>query len=179
MMECISRAGLFLTLALLLLTTSVSAADALTLTPERAVKFRRISDLHFSPEGSSAIFVVSEVNGPALESHLWLADLRKQELRQFTFSPKSERTPQWAPQGDRLAFLSNRAGAAQVYVIPRAVGEARAVTTSASGVTDFRWSADGQQIAYLARQGDSEHDPNAPHIADRDQDIPRLWVLDV
>jgi len=49
------------------------------------------------PDGSSAICVVSEVNGPTIESHLWLADLNNGKLGQFTFSQKNERLPQWAP----------------------------------------------------------------------------------
>jgi dipeptidyl aminopeptidase/acylaminoacyl peptidase len=156
-----------------------AAEGTVLLTPEHAVKFRRISDLHFSPDGSSAVCVVSEVNGPTIETHIWLADLNTRQLGQFTFSQKNERLPQWAPRGDSLAFLSNRAGPTQVYVVPRSGGEARSLTASGSDVTDFRWSPDGKQIAYLAREPDSKRDGNAPHIADHEQDVERLWVLDL
>jgi len=155
------------------------AAAAETLTPERAVKYLRIGDLRYSPDGSVALVAVSGVNGVTPQGHLWLADPEKKELRQFTFSQKTERSPEWAPQGDRVAFLSNRWGPMQVYVIPRTGGEARAVTASPSGVTDFRWSPDGKQIAYLAREPDLERDVNVPHVADRVQDLERLWVTDV
>ena len=156
-----------------------AAEGRVPLTPERAVKFRRISDLHFSPDGSSAVCVVSEVNGPTIEGHLWLADLNSRQLAQFTFSQKSERLPQWAPRGGSLAFLSSRSGPTQVYVMPRSGGEAQALTASGSDVTDFRWSPDGKQIAYLAREPDTDRDSNAAHIADREQDVERLWILDL
>jgi dipeptidyl aminopeptidase/acylaminoacyl peptidase len=155
------------------------AAAAQPLTPERAVKYWRISDLRYSPDGSVAVCAASIVNGPTPEGHLWLVNPTKKELRQLTFSAKIERSPEWAPQGDRVAFLSNRSGLMQVYVMSRTGGNARAVTTSASAVTDFRWSPDGSQIAYLARKDDPERDVNAPHIADRTQDLARLWVTDV
>ena len=102
------------------------------LTPERAVKFRRISDLLLAPDGHSAVCVVSEVNGPQPESHLWLVDVKGGGLRQLTDSPKGERSPEWSPRADSVAFLSNRTDPTQVYVIPRNGGEAHAVSTLSS-----------------------------------------------
>jgi dipeptidyl aminopeptidase/acylaminoacyl peptidase len=149
------------------------------LTPERAVKFLRPSDLHFSKDGSTAVCVVSEVNGPTIDSHLWLVRVRPADMHQITFSQKSERSPQWSPAGDRLAFLSNRTGVDQVYVMPRDGGEAQAATASATAVSEFRFSPDGNEIAYLAREAPTEHDANAPRVADSEQDLARLWILDL
>jgi dipeptidyl aminopeptidase/acylaminoacyl peptidase len=149
------------------------------LTPERAVKFRRPSDLHFSPDGSAVVCVVSQVDGLNIDSHLWLLHVAQQDLHQLTFSGKSERSPQWAPSGNELAFLSNRAGATQIYVMPRDGGEARPVTASVTGVTRYQWSPDGKQIAYLARAPESEQDVNVPRVADREQNLERLWVVDL
>jgi Tol biopolymer transport system component len=118
-------------------------AAAETLTPERAVKYLRIGDLRYSPDGSVALVAVSGVNGVTPQGHLWLADPGKKELRQFTFSQKTERSPEWAPQGDRVAFLSNRSGPMQVYVIPRTGGEARRTEFQDLGsrMTSSRFSA--------------------------------------
>ncbi|HEX3395711.1 MAG TPA: S9 family peptidase [Steroidobacteraceae bacterium] len=151
---------------------------AAILTPERAVNFRRVSDLHISPDGSAAICVVSQPEALSTDSHLWLADLGRQSFRQLTFSQKSERSPRWAPSGGQLAFLSNRTGAMQIFVMPRDGGEAHQVTSGA-GVSQIQWSPDGKQIAYLARGPGSEQDVNAPRVADRELDLERLWVVDV
>jgi dipeptidyl aminopeptidase/acylaminoacyl peptidase len=160
---------------------AADAAEAtpVRLTPERAVKYRRPSDLHFSPDGSAVVCVVSEVNGLAIDSHLWLLHVAQQDLHQLTFSQKSERAPQWAPSGRELAFLSNRVGTTQIYVMPRDGGEARPLTASVTGVTRYQWSPDGKQIAYMARAPESEQDVNAPRVADREQDLERLWVVDL
>ncbi|MGA9527576.1 MAG: S9 family peptidase [Terriglobales bacterium] len=168
-----------LSIACLAQQPSAPSRTSVPLTPERAVKYQRPSDLHFSPDGSRLVCVVSQVNGPAIESHLWLLRVGQGELRQFTFSQKSERLPQWSPDGGSLAFLSNRAGTMQVYIMPADGGEAHAVTADATGVSDYHWSPDGKQVAFLAREPEQGKAENDAQIADREQDLERLWVVDL
>lgn len=175
--------GLFLTQITLCpaaTADSPAASDGTpaALTPERAVKFRQISKLLFAPDGSSAVCVVSEVNGSQTDSHIWLADVKGGELRQLTYSLKPEQSPEWSPRSDSVAFLSNRTGQTQVYVISRNGGEAHAVTKSPTSVQAFRWSPDGTRIAYLAAEPNPTQGTNAPHVADRPEDVARLWVID-
>jgi dipeptidyl aminopeptidase/acylaminoacyl peptidase len=161
-------------------STKSADSPSVQLTAERAVKFHRAGDLHFSPDGSTLVCVISEMFGGITQSHLWVLHIGHGELKQLTFSQKSERSPKWSPNGS-LAFLSNRAGPMQVYVMFTEGGEARAVTASESGVGSFQWSPDGRQIAFLARepaskQKQEDHDEK---IADREQDLERLWVVDL
>ena len=70
--------------------------------------------------------------------------------------------PVWSPDGRMVAFLSERAGIANIYVAEAPGGAGRATGTGARAVTAFPeghtggffWSADSQRI-YLPRQGDS------------------------
>jgi dipeptidyl aminopeptidase/acylaminoacyl peptidase len=161
-------------------STKSTDSPSVQLTAERAVKFHRAGDLHFSPDGSTLVCVISEMSGGATQSHLWVLHIGHGELKQLTFSQKSERSPKWSPNGS-LAFLSNRAGPMQVYVMSTEGGEARAVTASESGIGSFQWSPDGRQIAFLARepaskQKQEDHDEK---IADREQDLERLWIVDL
>ena len=71
-----------------------------------------------SPDGGRLAFVVSEPRDTGSVSHVWLADVRSGEVHQATFSAKSERAPQWSPDGRTLAFLSSRGGEMQLYVQP-------------------------------------------------------------
>ena len=67
--------------------------------------------------------------------------------------------PSWSPDGTKVAFLSERAGIANIFVADAARGamhanSARAVTSFADGVSgNFFWSADSQRV-YFPRQGD-------------------------
>ncbi len=69
----------------------------------------------------------------------------------------------------------------QVYVMPTDGGEAHALTASTTGVSDYHWSPDGKQVAFLAREPEPEQSKadNDAQIADREQDLERLWVVDL
>ncbi len=92
--------------------------------------------------------------------HLWLFNLESRKGEALTSGPYDERSPVWSPDGQRIAFVSNRApdpdrsGDTNIYIIEaRAGAEIRPVTTF-DGPDGGRpaWSLDGQWIAYL--QGD-------------------------
>jgi dipeptidyl aminopeptidase/acylaminoacyl peptidase len=173
-------------------TTLLLAAAALVqispaqLTPEEALKTRRISDLVFSPDGSRMACVVSEFpKGPTPEAHIWMLNVPTGEFRQFTFSPKSESSPRWSPDGKTLAFLSSRDEGMQIYLIRVEGGEAAAITSGKNGAGQFRWSPDGKEIAYLAPEPKSpeeekkEKEKDDVRVLDRDSALPRLWVIDL
>jgi len=149
------------------------------LTPQRAVRFRRISDLHFSPGGAALACVVSEATDAGTESHIWMTDLARGELHPFTSSSKSELAPAWSPDGRHLAFVSSRDGDPQVYVMPIEGGEASRITTAQGGATAFRWSPDSARIAYLAHRAGRSGAVDDPVVADREQDLEQVWLVDV
>ena len=169
-----------------LLVSSCLAIAAATLTPEQAIKSRSISDLTFSPDGASLACVISDpLKGAEPESHIWLLDGPHKELRQFTFSSKSENSPRWSPNARMLAFLSNRAERMQIFTIQSDGGEATPLTSGKNAVSAFRWSPDGTQIAFLAPEPKSEadekkeKDKDDAKVADLQRDLARLWVVDI
>jgi dipeptidyl aminopeptidase/acylaminoacyl peptidase len=161
-----------------LLTVFSAASHAQTaLTPAQALDYRRVTDLHFSPDGSKLVYVVYSYRWDWLP-HLWLLDVVTGSAHEITPKKKSERSPQWSPDDRMLAFLSNRDGKAQVYVMPANGGDATAVTARKYGVTSFHWSPDGRAIAYLAKDDDAPGSDTGPQVADRESDLSRLWLVD-
>ncbi len=165
---------------------SYELAQAAILTPEQATQVRNISELTFSPDGAYLAGTVSNIPKGALpESHIWIFDGSRNEFRQFTFSTKSERSPQWSPDGKSLAFSSDRNERSQIYTIRVDGGEAMQLTSGKNAVGEFRWSPDGKQIAYLAPEPKSdadekrETDKDDAKEADREKDLNRLWLLEV
>ena len=62
-------------------------------------------------------------------------------------------SPTWSPDGQQLAFCSDRSGAPQIYVMSADGGGVRRVTTSGNYNTSPSWSPKGDRIAYASRVG--------------------------
>jgi dipeptidyl aminopeptidase/acylaminoacyl peptidase len=171
-----------------LATVMVSAQ---VLTPEQTLNRRSIGEraglgLGFSPDGARAVFSVADpVKGTARARAIWLYELASGKTRQITFSGKNDSSPQWSPDGQSIAFLSDREGPAQIYRLSMRGGEAEKLTDRKDEIRTFRWSPDGRRIALLMPEPKSdartrrEKDKDDGRVADRDARHPRLWMLDV
>lgn len=156
------------------------------LTAEEAINTRNLSDLHFAPDARRVALVLTEPpSGTTRLHHIWMLDASSHELRQFTSSAKSEDTPRWSPDGKRLAFLSDRGEFRQIFLLSMDGGEATPLTTGKRAVQSFAWSPDGKQIAFLApepktdEEDKKEKDKDDARMADRDEHLARVWLLDV
>jgi dipeptidyl aminopeptidase/acylaminoacyl peptidase len=62
--------------------------------------------------------------------------------------------PRWSPDGKHIAFLSNRSGWQELYLLSVASGELQQLTTLNASVQGFAWQPGGDQIALVVnRQG--------------------------
>ena len=75
--------------------------------------------------------------------------------RQLTSGAAFDEQPSWAPSGDRVAFISDRSGESQVWVIK--ADAAPALTWQVTGVGDVdggpSWSPDGSKVVYSIDDG--------------------------
>ena len=161
----------------ILLTASALVCHAESFTPAQALAYRSITDVHFSPDGTKLAYVVYSYEWN-WQPHLSVLDVATGRSRELTPTGKSERLPQWSPAGNAIAFLSNRDGATQVYVMATDESAASAVTAAKYGVSNFHWSPDGKAIAYLAKGDDAPPSSSGPQVADLETDLQRLWVVD-
>ncbi|KAK5120022.1 hypothetical protein LTR85_007098 [Meristemomyces frigidus] len=106
----------------------------------------------------STILEFGHKTGEHSVSTLWLAETGKaKSARKITSGLHDDRDPQWRPDGESIAFASDRFKAGEssaIYLLPLTGGddEAAAVTPAENekGIAKFEFSPDGKSIAFLA-----------------------------
>ena len=113
---------------------------------------QRVTELHCVPALAMAAATVHSVDesGDKYRSCIWRFPADGSAPRQLTRGPGLDQSPRWSPQGDRLAFLSNRAGSQQLFVMPLDGGEARQVGPGQQSVSQLCWMPDGQSLLVTA-----------------------------
>ena len=132
-----------------------------------------------SLDGRLVAFVVAPSTraGEHPQAAIWLAPADGgANARRFTTADAHERQIRWSPDGERLAFLSDRAerGTSQLYLIPADGGEANSVTAWKGGVESFAWSPDGRRIAFLAADEPTDEEERKT----REKDDAQVWGAD-
>ncbi|HEU5115463.1 MAG TPA: S9 family peptidase, partial [Isosphaeraceae bacterium] len=143
----------FSVLALVLLMTSTStAADKRPMTVDDLLAVKGVGSPQISPDGSKVVYVVSEIDREASKtnSSLWLVETDGGEPRRLTTAPGSNGEPTWSPDGQSVAFVSDRGGSAQLWVLPLDGGEARQLTRLPIDLSGPIWSPKGDKIAFVA-----------------------------
>jgi dipeptidyl aminopeptidase/acylaminoacyl peptidase len=142
-------------------TIQVPAAQTTTVPPanpfidvDDLLALQVASDPQISPDGSLIAFTILQCHEKAntTSSAVWLVhskDGKEHTPRQMTgagLEKHHDFAPRWSPDGQFLAFLSDRNGSIQVYVLPLEGGEARQVSNLSQGVTEYSWRPDGKAV---------------------------------
>src|SRR6476660_5604134 len=116
-------------------------------------RLRLLSDPQLSPDGRTLAYVQTRLRKKKNDyaSNIWLVPAGGgREPVRFTTGDKRYMTPRWSPSGDEMAFISTRSGKPQLWLIPVSGGEARRLTRTKRGVSEFAWSPDGRWIAFTS-----------------------------
>jgi dipeptidyl aminopeptidase/acylaminoacyl peptidase len=111
-----------------------------------------------SPDGKRVAWVQAipgKDGASSGHSAIFVADLgaKPGKARRLTAGEGSsvELSPVWSPDGERLAFLSDRGtpGQLQIHVVLAAGGKAKRLTNLKGSLADPRWSPDGKHLGFL------------------------------
>ena len=138
-----------------LLTVNSTETGRHVPTLDDLLTLKTIGGLQISPDGKRVAYTVSygDFKQDAFVTQIWMGDVKEGRQFQLTRGDKSSTSPRWSPNGEWLAFLSNRIeDKNQLFLINPAGGEAIQLTKSETPISNFSWSEDGRSIAYLATE---------------------------
>ena len=131
-----------------------------TIEAEDLYRLQLVSDCQISPDGHGVAFCVERVDRDSEKkfTNLWLVRTDDGWARQLTHGNQIDRHPRWSPDGESLAFMSNRddEDQFQIYLLPMAGGEARPLTAMKGSFDNLQWSPDGSELVCQFRKKDQE-----------------------
>jgi dipeptidyl aminopeptidase/acylaminoacyl peptidase len=139
-------------LSLVAYPTRAQAPGKHAMTFDDLAAMQRVAEPQISPDGRSVVYSVGTTDSDAnrIVHNIWIASTSPgSQPRQLTQTGHDTR-PQWSPNGKSIAFLSNRDGASEVYVMPAQGGNPKKVTSLSTGAENEKWSPDGRWIAFTS-----------------------------
>ena len=130
--------------------TSVAPGSGQAPRPMTLLDLREVPsvlDPQLAPDGRTLLYQLNQIDWKANRrpSHIWRQELAGGAPVQLTFG-EGEAAPRWSPDGRQISFL--RGG--QLFAMPSAGGEARALTSHATAVSSPEWSPDGRLVYFMA-----------------------------
>jgi tricorn protease len=103
----------------------------------------QLDDYDLAPSGRRIVF--------SIHGEVFTAPVEEGDLRQITDSPWRDRDPQYSPDGKWIAFVSDRSGREEYYLIASdGTGEPQKITDLDVLKSSLSWSPDSKEIAYTS-----------------------------
>ncbi len=120
-----------------------------------------VSNVRISPNGTRVAFVASigDYTHDRYDKRLMLVSAAGGTPTALTAITKGLSDPQWSPAGDRLAYVADAKGTAQIFTIAVHGGTPTQVTHAKRDVEQYAWNPSGTLVAYVTK--DAPRDPAA------------------
>ena len=99
----------------------------------------------FSPDGKRIVFQRNSIGGGL---DIWVIDADGKNPAQLTTDPGNDLFPTWFPDGNRIAFLSNRQGQSDFWSVDVNTGREQLLVKMSQEVGYPQLSPDGTEIAF-------------------------------
>jgi dipeptidyl aminopeptidase/acylaminoacyl peptidase len=149
------------TISLLAAIAAGAAAQKAPFDFEALMKVNRISDPQISPDGRTVAFTVQTVDMEknTKPRQIYVVGIEGGNPHQLTNTGNNERA-RWSPDSKRLAFVSDRGGSSQLWLMDSDGGVAKQVTNLSTEATGVLFFPDGKSLLFV-----SEVYPDCPDEA--------------
>ncbi|HEX6464422.1 MAG TPA: hypothetical protein VFZ98_08215 [Vicinamibacterales bacterium] len=113
----------------------------------------RATSFAWLPDSRHIVLALNSMSTPG--SHLWIADLRRDQAWPLTPGPGSESYPSANPDGTRVVFATGEPDY-DVVGISVESGATRPLLATARNESDPAWSPDGSLLAYVTDRGGAD-----------------------
>jgi dipeptidyl aminopeptidase/acylaminoacyl peptidase len=144
-------------------------------------RVRTVGNMQIAPDGEWVLYSVSQLDSvrDRSESDLYLTRWDGSRTLRLTYSPESEGSPRFSPDGKYISYTSSRgipsARGAQVFLLDRGGGEAQKLTDVNGGVSGYEWSPDSKRLVLTVR--DPDPDASRPPAADTTRPRPASPIV--
>ena len=137
----------------------VFAQSAEPLSPEDIFLLEAAAEPRIAPDGSTIAYIrrSNDIMTDQTRSSIWLVDTDGSNHRPLVAGDAQTQSPQWSPDGSRLAFVQSVENGASIR-IHDASGD-RELTTVQGGVSNLSWSPDGRRLAFASFVPEGGLDP--------------------
>ena len=112
---------------------------------QEPIAIRMASDFAVSPDGETLVF--------RWANELWSTSTAQgSAVKRLTNHPAVDSEPRFSPDGKRIAFVSNRSGSNQIYVMPAEGGIPEQKTYHSEGYSLADWFPDGNSVLAVANR---------------------------
>jgi len=165
---------------LILLSLSIITISSLNAgwTSEKSIGITQFESAHISPDGKQIVYTVriDDLEHNETRLHITCALCSESESAfPLTSSLYKSWGAKWSPNGDWIAFLSDRTGSTQLFLIRVNGGEAIQITDVPGSVEIFEWAPDGNTIALVIRNTRKEENIRIVTPEKFDQ---RLYIIE-
>jgi len=114
------------------------------------MELKRISDPQISPDGRTVAFTVQSVDLASNKKpqQVWTAPVAGGMPRQVTSAGDANSRPRWSPDGQRIAYISNRGGSSQIWLMNPDGANPQQITNLATEADGEIFSPDGKFLVF-------------------------------
>lgn len=137
---------------ILLACASIGLAQKKAFDVNALMELKRIADPQLSPDGKWVTFTVQTIDVPNNKKpmQIWIVPLAGGAPKQITRDGEANQRARWSPDSKRIAYLSDRSGSQQIWMMDADGANARQITSLSTEADGVIFSRDGKNLVFVS-----------------------------